>query len=48
LPDHQLVSFDDAARRAMAEAEAPPSQPPPLIERAVALISRRSEPRPAE
>jgi uncharacterized protein YbjT (DUF2867 family) len=48
LPDHSLVTFDDAVRRAMQEAGDSPSHPEPILERAVARISRRSEttPRP--
>lgn len=51
LPGHELVSFDEAARRAMAEEESSPSSSKALIERAVVRISRRvttaTAPRPA-
>jgi uncharacterized protein YbjT (DUF2867 family) len=45
MPDHRLVSFDAAVRRALGEEKLSVSRPASLIERAVALISRRSDPR---
>ena len=42
MPEHRLVSFDDAARRAMESDEGSVSRSKPLLERVVSLVSRRA------
>jgi uncharacterized protein YbjT (DUF2867 family) len=47
MPGHRLVSFDDAARRAMAGDEGSPARRTRLFEWAVSIVSRRSDRGPA-
>ncbi len=42
VPEHRLVPFDEAARRALSEEEAAPTHPRQRLEHAVALVSRRA------
>jgi uncharacterized protein YbjT (DUF2867 family) len=45
LPDHRRLSFDEAARRALLEQDRTGEHSGHLLERAVALLSKRSEAR---
>lgn len=42
LPEQRLLSFDEAARRALADEEAAPTHPRQRLEHAVAMVSRRA------
>jgi len=42
LPEHRLVPFDEATRRAMVEDEQAPTHPRQRLEHLVALVSRRT------
>lgn len=47
LPEHHLMPFDEAARRALSDVGAPDTRPARVFERAAQLLSRRAKASPA-